>query len=242
MGRFQTVNDLKRYVLRQLGDGVVNQELTAEHLNDAVEDAIDYYLEATGIGTYLENVMFLHVGSTPMPYLLPSSVSQVLDIMSPVESDHTIMYPILQDLYNYLIPGTMGGNKYDLTTVYMFNQRIESIKLAFTREYVWDFNPYTKELNVSPKPVENKTLCIRYYGEIYRYADGLLNNTWIKRYATESLRLVWGVILSKYTGKIITGAVEVDGATMISNAKEEIEKLKTELYQRYSEPINFVVG
>lgn len=241
MGRFQTVDDLKRYVLRQLGDGVIDQEITDEHLNDAIEDAIDYYLEATGIGSYMEGIMFLHV-STPQPYLMPPNVERILEIMSPVESDHTIMYPILQDLYNYLIRGTMGGNKYDLTTVYLFNQRIETIKLAFTRKYIWNFSPYEHLLKVTPEPMENKILCIRYMGGVYRYADGMLNNTWIKRYATELLRIVWGGILSKYTGKIITGAVEVDGQTMVNNAKEEIDKLKTELYNRYSEPIDFIVG
>jgi hypothetical protein len=72
------------------------------------------------------------------------------------------MYPVLQDLYNFLIPGTVGGNRYDLVTAYLFQQRTELLDLQFVRRYLYS---HSKIDNKLVKQVKN--------------ADGSLSNKYV---------------------------------------------------------------
>lgn len=237
----QSRTDLFNYILLQLGHPVLQQELVSQQVYMHIDDAVQYYLDASAVGSYKELVMLLHIDEETDTFQMPPGVRQIIGILTPVDSDH-IMYPVLQDLYNFLIPGTVGGNRYDLVTAYLFQQRTELLDLQFVRRYLYSHSKIDNKLVISPKPQLNSVLAIEYYGDINRDEPGLYSHPWIKRYATELCKYQWGFNNAKYSGGVISGSIAVDGAVMRDNALAELDKLKEELYQRYSEPCDFFVG
>lgn len=68
------------------------------------------------------------------------------------------------------------------------------------------------------------------------------NDRWLKEYYKYMVKLQWGQNLSKYSGMTLPGGVTLDGASMMSDAQAELDKLKEQLYTDYSEPLGFIIG
>ena len=239
MARFNTKEELGAYILRQLGDGVIDQEVTDQHVEDAIDDALDYYIEKSGIGALNEQILLFNTDGTTNTIELPYNVESVLSIMTPVNQSTFFTQQYYQDNMYYLREN-VGSMRFDMTSYYLFNQYIDTMNILFTKKYNFKYNSTNRMLTLYPKPVG--TVALVYYEHNSRYAPELLSNTWIKRFATELLRRVWGTILAKYSGKIVTGGVEIDGASILSLANEEIEKLKTEFETTYNEPVDFLLA
>jgi hypothetical protein len=238
MARFNTKEELGSYILRQLGDGVIDQEVTDQHVEDAIDDAIDYYFEKSGVSSLEEKVLIFQASGIN-EIKLPDDVESVLDIMSPVAQSSFFTQQYYQDSMYYLREN-VGSMRFDLTSYYLFNQYIDTMNILFQKKYVYKFNRTNKLLTLNPTPFG--TVAVKYYSFNERYSPEILSNSWIKRFSTELLRRVWGTILSKYSGKIVTGGVEIDGASILSLANEEIEKLKAEFDTTYNEPIDFIMA
>ena len=68
------------------------------------------------------------------------------------------------------------------------------------------------------------------------------NSTWIKRYYKEKVKYQFGVNLSKYSGMVLPGGVQLDGRSMMQEAEEGMSKLFDSLFTDYAEPLQFFVG
>lgn len=60
------------------------------------------------------------------------------------------------------------------------------------------------------------------------YSD-VFNDRFLKKYATALIKLQWGNNLSKFAGIQMPGGVTLDGVRIMSEAREEIEKLEEEM-------------
>lgn len=65
---------------------------------------------------------------------------------------------------------------------------------------------------------------------------------WLKEYYKQMVKYQWGQNLSKYSGMTLPGGVTLDGASMMTDAQTELDKLKEQLYTDYSEPLTFFIG
>lgn len=65
---------------------------------------------------------------------------------------------------------------------------------------------------------------------------------WLKEYYKHMVKYQWGQNLSKYSGMTLPGGVTLDGASMMTDAQTELDKLKEQLYTDYSEPLTFFIG
>ena len=82
--------------------------------------------------------------------------------------------------------------------------------------------------------------------EIYRYVDDnlfvrVLNDIWLKRYATALIKKQWGQNLSKYEGMTLPGGMTMNGKYILEQAIEEIKELEATALNQ-SAPLNFLVG
>ena len=67
------------------------------------------------------------------------------------------------------------------------------------------------------------------------YTD-VYNDEWLKKYCTALIQMQWGNNLSKLNGVQLPGGVSLDGASILSEAKEMIDKLEEELKTVWQEP------
>ncbi len=102
----------------------------------------------------------------------------------------------------------------------------------------------TEKVMVSdPKLYANNFLILECYESVdpQNYVD-VLNNRWVKNYATALAKLRWGSNLKKYNGIQMPGGVELNGQQIFDEAKEEIEQLKEQLDNEFNSPIPFIIG
>jgi hypothetical protein len=137
---------------------------------------------------------------------------------------------------------SMGLARYDSTKRY-----ISMIQDFFQPEKMIRFNRVTNKLNLDADwkndIVVNKYLLIEAYVEIPSgtYSE-VFNDIWLKRYVTAQIKKQWGSNMSKFEGVQLPGGVSLRGGEMVSEAREELEKLEEELRLTYEDPIDFMTG
>jgi hypothetical protein len=83
--------------------------------------------------------------------------------------------------------------------------------------------------------------------ECFRILDGdtytdIWNDSWLKAYATQLVKLQWGENLSKYSDVRLPGGSVLNGERIMQEAREEIISLKESLVLEYQEPVMFKMG
>jgi len=74
--------EIKRYVKRKLGDGIVKVELTNDHMDDIIRDTRRWLVNRAGIETFID--IQVNRGSTR--YKLPDHVVDVYDVYLPSDA------------------------------------------------------------------------------------------------------------------------------------------------------------
>ncbi len=68
------------------------------------------------------------------------------------------------------------------------------------------------------------------------------NDRFLKRYATALIKYQWGSNLSKFAGIQMPGGVTLDGVRIMTEAKEEMDKIEDEIYNFNSLPSEIFTG
>jgi len=71
--------------------------------------------------------------------------------------------------------------------------------------------------------------------------DEIYNHPWIKSYALNQVKFLWGSVTGKYSQPLVGGA-EINYADMKSEAKEELDTLEEDLLNKYSEALGMFSG
>lgn len=82
--------------------------------------------------------------------------------------------------------------------------------------------------------------------EIFRSSDdasygGVLNDIWMKKYATALIKKQWGINLTKYSGMQLPGGLTFNADKIYESACKDIEKLEEEAINS-SAPLGFICG
>ena len=70
----------------------------------------------------------------------------------------------------------------------------------------------------------------------------VFNDRFLKRYATALIKYQWGSNLSKFAGIQMPGGVTLDGVRIMTEAKEEMDKIEDEIYTFNSLPSEIFTG
>ena len=73
------------------------------------------------------------------------------------------------------------------------------------------------------------------------YTD-IYDDIFLKRYATALIKKQWGANLSKFEGVALLGGVTMNGATIYSQADEEIQRLEEEIKLAYDMQPMMAIG
>ena len=235
-------NELKEYIKRRLGYPVINVEITDEQLEDVINETIEKFIEVAYPGIQLR-LGRLKTEDGKMEYDMPYEVAAVVKVFGKGEGGGGMMaapfgmrVAMAQSLENVYF------QKLDLISIELMMEYIETLGVMFYRGTEFDYNTMTKKLYLFKNPGDGELglLFYEYVSEedtLYIY-----DHRWIKKYATELARLQWGRNLMKYAGSMLPSGLQMNAEAIISEAKEELQKLDEELETKYQLPVDFFIG
>lgn len=216
-----TYDQLKNYILRQLGSPIWNVEITNQHVLDSIQDALALYSNWVPL-TRVGNIQLVQ---GQFVYLQGEDVGLGIADVQFVEPN-----PVPTEIFygNLINPAPLfrtGLDEYDTFLRWRHTwQRVTSIKPD------WMYDEPRKSLYIH-NPIERFQAGIFYY-DLYNDTQdlNLQGSLWVKEFALEQARYTYGEILAKF-GNAIPSPVQnlaLDSQKR-ANAEKRIDILKEKL-------------
>lgn len=207
--------------------------LDALQVDDAVEEAMRWFAAQKGV----DRDMTIDLFAGQVEYQMPDDCDAVLDVafqVSPLDISLIFApYNIAQDEkvpYSVFTAGATGGL---YSSLLQSIQYVEMAKRMINAERNWLYFPYKKILLLLPDPkgggkafIEYKSTCLTLEQLPER------DHQMVRRYALAWAKRDLGMIYSKYSSwPTAQGQVQLNGESLINQAKEEMAKLEDEIYE-----------
>lgn len=232
--------ELKQYVLRRLGAPMWKVELSADHLEDAVEQARRWFSAKKGVKESMTMPFYPGVPD----YQLPDNVNLVLDVVFPTNPmDLSIVFSpyLLQDEkvpYDVFAAPQSAGlySTYTQTLQY-----VESAKRILNSEPDW--RQEGRVLYLFPVPRNSGNVIVDYKTHDFTIEQlSERDHDLVKRYALALAKKDLARIRSKYTEfPGAQGMTQLDSARLFQEADQEMEQLEKEIAAS-GYPMGFLVG
>lgn len=240
--------EFKEHCLRRLGKPILKINVADDQIDDRIDEALKYYYDYHFSGT--EKVYFKHQITsddiTNQYITLPENIIgaiRIFDINSAVSSSagmFSYQYQfVLNDLYT-----TMGQSS--ILPYYTMKQKYEEISAMFTGRQRIRYNRHLDKFYIDTNWDRFNVgdyLVIEAYSVVDpdTYTDAW-GDRWLQRYATALIKRQWGIVLSRYEGMQLPGAIAFSGAKMIDDAVAEIAELEQDMISSYSIPPEDMIG
>ena len=246
------------YIRMRLGDGIVDVELEKEHYEMAINQAMIKYRQKAQ-NAYEESYAFLQLLPETQEYIMPKEIQNIRAIYrrgigSVTGTTASQFEPFASGYLNtyMLVAGRVGG----LTNYELFVDYQKLAMKMFGGFMNYTFNPVTKKLTLvrkmpfqgaNPDPAQQESVLLWIFNT---KPDSMLLNDpqtfpWIQEYAYSFAKRILGQAYSKFS-QIAgpQGGATLNGATMVSEAQAEMEKLEEDLkmYVDGSQPLTWIMG
>ena len=133
-------------------------------------------------------------------------------------------------------PATNGNPLEQMELAYVLQVQAQMMSSLFGTSVNYDFNPSNHILRF----LENYAGPVVIEGAMEYIPnpenDDVYNHTWIKEYALNKVKLIWGQNVGKFDQNLIGGA-KINYERIIQEAQEALDKLEEDLLNRYSEAL-----
>jgi hypothetical protein len=242
-----TEDELKQWILRQLGAPAIKVDLCVEHLIDSLNEAVHWFSAKKG----LKKLAFMAIHSGQVEYSLDTDttadaedIDTVLDVIPPslrldlslifaptLFSDEEIPYDV------FAAADTMGiYSSYTQSLQY-----IETAKRIIGADFEW--RQEDRRLFTWPLVKDSGTAIIEYKARCLTVEQlNERDHDLVKRYALAWAKMILGRIRSKYDQwPTAIGTIGMDGLTLLEESRNEIEKLEEEIALS-GYPMGFMMG
>lgn len=258
MAKITNLNQMKDYVITQLGHPVINIEISNTQLEQAIEDTCqdfnrynydegsyrDYFILQTSAGQQdyavsavrdyatsatLDNVEFI------WDFSLSFGLDGINTLFSPA---HILLYNqyVEQGSYPggpaYGAPGGLVLANYQTAMIYL-----DMINEMFGKMYSVDYIPGREIIRITPTPTTALIGVLILWRREYAY--NLYNNPLVKKLAVARAGIRWGRNLNKYGGQLPDG-LTINAGEIISEYREMEEKWLDRIFDE-SHPPDFQV-
>jgi len=241
--------DLIEKVLRRLGYPMVKVELDNTQIIDHIDYARQQYIK-WAVGNATNEVYFtVMLSGGQAEYQMDSGVVSVLGY----ESNQTGSVNTLFTMENFLnsrgaYDALKGGDSYSLVSYHLARDFLDTVRKYAVDSYTFVYHKYTNKLEIKPTPPTGYTLTIdevnydspgfilvRAY-EVEGDTTDIYGEPWILDYVTALSKMTLGRIRMKFAnfGSIGNSGISMDGDALMSEGKEEKERLDEQL--REEEP------
>ena len=248
--RVRTRQDLHKYILGMLGEGVIEVELTEFQIDSNIDFAIEKFSTFALYGT-LKDVLLVDLPKGAKEIILDEKISEVVHLRTQSSGG---------GFMGMLVPGGLaitpseiqasifGGSGTGIASsdqvmlnVSTILSKISALDTLFTVVPHYSFNPFTHTLKFFEEVPSSKILLdVRYHYEP-KDEDKIYNHPWVKEYALNLCKRTWGNNIGKYTTQLVGGAT-LNFERIIQEASTELERLDGELIDKYSAPLPIIKG
>ena len=251
MARPNSRATLIEYCLRQLGDPVIEINVDPDQLEDAVDNAIqfyqDFHSDAT-LKTYFKHlVTSTDVSNQYIP--IPDSIIYVQRL-----------FPISNSFSDAM-------NFFDIKYQMMLNDIADMQNFAGDLAYYDHLQQYLQllDMKLNGTPIVNFS---RRMGRLYIHGDfqdrdikegdylvaevmqtidpdthtSIYDDRMLKQYTTALIKKQWGANLIKFEGMQLPGGVMLNGRQIFEDAIADVERIEEKIRLEYEEPFDFYVG
>ena len=261
----------KDYCLRALGFGVIDINVSDDQADDRIDEALQYFAQyhydgiekmylkyqvtaaditrassntTTTATDIIDSTVTASFGEGNGYIPMPPAVVSVLNIFPFDDSATNNMFDIryqlrLNDLYDFSSTSII---QYQMTM-----QHLDYLSHILVGEKPVRFNQHQNRLYIDMDWANDISAGEYLIIEAYRQLDpdtytSIWNDLYFKRYATALIKKQWGNNLLKFRGMQMLGGVEINGETILAEAKEELEKLQEEIKLAYDVPPMVQIG
>jgi len=248
MAQVTSRDELKDYALRRLGAPVITINVDDDQLEDRIDDATqfyqDYHFDAT------ESFYWKHV-------ITQEDVDQkyfnidpgILGITKIFALNETITKNNMFDLrYQLRLHELYDFTSTSYTNFSITMQHLQNLSEMFTGEVPIRFQRHTGRLYVdwgwgsSQIPVGSMVVAEGYKAIDPETFESVYNDRWLKEYVTALFKRQWGDNMKKFGGIQLPGGLTLNGKETYDEAFADIQRLETEMQDRYELPVQFLVG
>lgn len=227
-----TSEGLKTHIKNSLGFGKVSIELTDDHLVQAIDNALLDYDSL--IGSYA--LLPLSTSNNQTEYSLSSSPYDVIKDVFNVQYVSRVTNDVYGGIYEGA--GLPLGNYLDAGVEWRrFQEQLQTAQYLYGSDVSWKYIPSTRKLYLkvptNTTEVILETSVVSTLDDINYSFEGIFKKLSVA-YAKEIL----GYIRRKYQGaKLPGGEVSLDGEALVTEAKEDQERLKEQFEKRQNDTI-----
>ena len=233
----------------RLGDQMVDVELDPEHYDLAITKSLEKYRQRSE-NSVEENFVPLELQIDQTHYKLDDDIIDVRDIYQRASGTRSTgtgneIEPFeAQYLNTYLLQSGRAGG---LAVYDALAQHHETLGRLFGAEYLFNWYRTKHELFIHRRPKARNLVYLHVYQ--YRAEEDLFVDTyanpWIKDYALAHAKMILAEARRKFA--VIpgpAGGTTINGEQLAADAKEEMERLETELknFVDGSAPTGIIIG
>jgi hypothetical protein len=236
------------YCLRNLGEPVLEVNVSEEQIEDRIDEALQFYQEYHSDA--IHPVFHKHqitAQDVQNEYItIPDAITVVTRIFSLAEAGtssgmFSAKYQLfLNDIFDLRFSGSIAN--YVQTMQYL-----NTLDMVFNGEEQIRFNRHMSQLYIDTDwgtSIQEGNYIIV---EAYRIVDPntfskVYNDMFLKRYATALIKRNWGQNLSKFDGMQLPGGVQINAQRILEEANAEIIRIEEEMQLKYENPPLFFVG
>ena len=221
-----TEDEIKSYVLRRLGSGVIDVELTTDHMNDVINDTKRWF----GFRLGQKRVIQVPLTTSTNVYILEPDVTEVLQVFLP--SSHFPAVDTDDFSYTYsLLFGqwrSPGASPMPYSDLVQRLQYLSMSKKIFSADREWNYNRDTRELLIMPRPsIVGNMLVEVWTSNIDTREFGPEDENLFLRYSLAQAKEFLGEIRNKWDSMPMVGGDKgLNGEKLLEEAKEAKEQLE----------------
>ena len=270
--KINSYDALAQRIRRQLGEPLVNVEITNEQLYDNIAIAMEFFTKYAGyteeylvfdskkykrgvgikVDDLINNTSEMFLSQTPglsagYDYDL-ESFRRVLDCFCFNKGEDTginTLFTMEQAMSQQIYSSYMIGNfGFDLITWEALKGFIDTRDKVLAMTPQFRFNPRDQLLRIIPEPLLDHT----YLGVVGCYIErpikDLISERWILNFSMALTQITIGHTRGKFAGTSMFGGGTVNASDMMSQGLAAKEKLEDELKNSYedSQPVSFYIG
>lgn len=236
-----TEEEVKSYILRKLGNSIVEVELADADLNDVMRDAKRWMATRVGSKSYREVWLLPSTGT----YTLDKDVIEVIRVHLP--STHFPAVDTDDFSYTYsLLFGqwrSPGASPMPYSDLVQRLQYLETAQRIFSADREWKFDPRTKQLDIMPAPSILGPMIVEVWSSVIDTRDLLPEDEdlFLRRALAEA-KITLGNIRRKFAQYTTVGGERgLNGEILIQEGQKEKEDTdKQALLWKHAVP--FIIG
>ena len=248
MAELTSRDELKDYCLRRLGAPVIEINVDDDQLEERIDDAlqfyIDYHFDASML-TYWKHEITQQDIDQKYFNIDPGifGITRIFPLNDTITKNNMfdLRYQLrLHELYDFT---STSYTNFNITMMHLRN-----LELMFTGEIPIRFQRHMHRLYVDwawgarQAPLGSTVVAEGYQAIDPETFTSVYNDRWLKEYTTALFRRQWGENMRKFSNISLPGGILLNGDTIYNEAVQEIQKLEAEMMDKYSLPVDMMMG